>query len=186
MSTVQKTAQTITFKATLSEINSWIIVRLPKEVSAQLPSRGQVMIEGTINGADLQTPLEPDGRWGHWFRVEAHVLRTIHASVGDVLPFTITPIKDWPEPIIPADLRDALLATPKAYDVWQKATPMAHWEWLRWIRSTNNQETHMHRVEVAISKLTAGERRPCCWNRNLCTEPAVSKNGMLLEGTSVR
>lgn len=33
------------------------------------------------------------------------------------------------------------------------------------------------------AKLKAGTRRPCCFNRNLCTEPDVSKNGILIMTT---
>jgi hypothetical protein len=36
-------------------------------------------------------------------------------------------------------------------------------------------------IQVALSKLETGERRPCCFNRNLCTATEVSKNGVLIE-----
>jgi hypothetical protein len=84
---------------------------------------------------------------------------------------------------VPADLNEALAFDPQANALWVKITPMARWDWLRWIRATNNQETRNRRIEVALSKLNAGERRPCCFNRNSCTEPEVSKNGVLIEPT---
>jgi hypothetical protein len=90
---------------------------------------------------------------------------------------------EWPEPEVPADLVKALAFDPQANALWEKITPMARWDWLRWIRATNNQETRSRRIEVALSKLNAGERRPCCFNRDLCTEPEVSKNGALIEPT---
>ena len=85
------------------------------------------------------------------------------------------------EPEVPADIMKALAADSRAHALWQKVTPMARWEWIRWIRATNRQETRIRRIEVACSKLKAGTRRPCCFNRNLCTEPDVSNNGVLLE-----
>ncbi len=173
--------QAIRFEAKLFNIGSWVIPRLPEEVSALLPSRGQTMVEGTINGFHFQTPVEPDGKRSHWFRVEDRLLESVHAGVGDSVNMEITPIKKWVEPNVPADLNCALAAAPKAYALWQEITTMAHWEWIRWIRSTNNRVTRNRRIEVAISKLNSGKRRPCCFNRNLCTEPSVSKNGMLLE-----
>lgn len=174
---------TIRFEAKLFKIGSWTILRLPKGASAKLPSRGQVMVEGTINGFEFQTPLEPDGNWSHWFRVEDNLGKAAHAGVGDTVTLAIEPIKEWPEPEVPADLKRALAAAPQPHALWEQITPMARWEWIRWVRATNRQETRQRRVEVAISKLEAGERRPCCWNRNLCTEPSVSKNGVLLEPT---
>jgi hypothetical protein len=101
-------------------------------------------------------------------------------NAGDKVTLAITPIKDWPEPDVPEDLNNAIKADAQAHDLWRRITPMARWEWIRWMRATNRLETRNRRIEVAISKLKAGERRPCCWNRNLCTEPSVSKNGMLL------
>lgn len=140
------------------------------------------MVEGTINGSSFQTPLEPDGKWSHWFRVDDHLLKAAHASSGDTVKVAITPLKVWPEPEVPADLQQALKSAPaKVQTLWQEITPMARWEWMRWVRSTSQQETRTRRIQVACSKLSKGERRPCCWNRNLSTEPSVSKNGVLLE-----
>jgi hypothetical protein len=55
---------TIRFDATLRTIDKWVILRLPKEASGKLPSRGQVAVQGTINGQRFQTVLEPDGHFG--------------------------------------------------------------------------------------------------------------------------
>jgi hypothetical protein len=52
----------INCEARLFKIGSWTILRLPESASAKLPSRGRVMIEGTIKGFGFQTPLEPDGK----------------------------------------------------------------------------------------------------------------------------
>jgi hypothetical protein len=171
----------IAFETTLYTVNGWTILRLPKSASAKLPSRGQAMIEGTLNGVQFQTPLEPDGAFSHWCKVDDSLLKAAHVQAGDAVRVTMMPMKQWPEPAIPADLQRALAVHAEARALWQRVTTMARWEWIRWIRSTNRQETRAHRIEVACSKLTAGERRPCCWNRNLSTEPFVSKNGVLLE-----
>lgn len=171
----------ICFEAKLFKIGSWTILRVPESASAKLPSRGQTVVEGTINGFHFQTPLEPDGKLSHWFRADDNLLEAANATAGDTVTLALKPIKAWPEPDVPADLQKALAAAPQAHALWKHITPMARWEWIRWIRSTNQQETRQRRIEVACSKLTSGERRPCCWNRNLCTEPSVSKNGVLLE-----
>lgn len=174
---------TIRFKTTLFTINSWTILHLPKEASAKLPSRGQVMIQGTINGYPIKMPLEPDGKGSHWFRVNDTLGKAANIKAGDTVTLDIEPTKDWPEPDVPADLQKALAADAHIQTLWETFTPLAHWEWIRWIRSTGREETRKKRIEVAISKMRNGERRPCCWNRNLSTEPTVSKNGVLLEPT---
>jgi len=171
----------IHFKTHLVTIGAWTILRLPDDASAKLPSRGQVMVDGTINGFLFQTPLEPDGKSSHWCRITGALSRSAHIKAGDMVDVVIEPSKIWPEPDIPADIQKALSADKKAHTLWGKITPMARWEWIRWIRATNKLVTRAHRIEVACSKLESGMRRPCCWNRNLCSEPSVSKNGMLIE-----
>ena len=173
----------IRFETTPLKIRDWIILRLPKSASAKLPSRGMALVEGTINGFRSKIVLEPDGKGSHWFRIDSGLREAVGIDAGGTVTMAIEPSKEWPEPDVPADLNKALVADPQANALWKDITPMAHWDWLRWIRSTNNQETRSRRIEAALSKLRSGERRPCCFNRNLCTEPEVSKNGVLIEPT---
>jgi hypothetical protein len=180
MSTAQKTNATIHFATKLFTIGDWLILRLPDNASAELPSRGQVMVEGTINGAAIRTPLEPDGNFRHWLHIDDKLSKTIGVHDGDTVTVAFTATKDWIEPEVPADIMKAVVGDPPIHELWQQITPMARWEWIRWIRSTGKDETRKKRIEVALSKMHGGERRPCCWNRNLSTEPAVSKNGVLL------
>jgi hypothetical protein len=172
---------TISCEVTLWTIGSWTLLRLPKSVSAQLPSRGMTMVEGTINGARFQAPLEPDGQGSHWFRVDDTVREAAGVDVGETVTLEIEPAKDWPSPEVPADLQSALAAAPQAHALWMKITPAARRDWIRSIRATNEPDMRRRRIEVACSKLTTGMRRPCCFNRNLCTEPAGSHNWVLRE-----
>jgi len=172
---------TIDFEAKLFNIGAWILLRLPESASAKLPSRGMTMVEGTINGVRFQAALEPDGKRSHWLRVDTAMLEAAGAAPGDTVTLAIEPMKAWPEPEAPAELQSALMDSPQVHKLWMDITPMARWDWIRWIRATKQPETRKRRIEVACSKLKAGARRPCCFNRNLCTEPAVSNNGVLLE-----
>lgn len=171
----------INFKAQLYKIGDWTILRLPKDASAKLPSRGLAMVKGTINGFEFQTALEPDGDGSHWFRVDNSILKGANTVVGDTVSVSVESTKEWIEPEVPADIQKALRSHLQAHDLWTKITPMARWEWIRWIRATNRDETRAKRIEVACSKLKSGMRRPCCFNSSMCTEPSVSKNGVLLE-----
>lgn len=141
------------------------------------------MVEGTMNGSRFQTSLEPDGKGSHWFRIDNAMRKATGAAAGDTVTLAIEPVSEWPEPKVPADFKKALAAAPQARKLWMDTTPIARWDWIRWIRSTKSAETRKRRIEVACSKLKAGTRRPCCFNRSMCTEPAVSNNGVLLEPT---
>ena len=177
----QGNMSTIRFEAKLFKIGSWTILRLPKSASAQLPSRGMTMVEGNINDFHFQAALEPDGKGSHWFKVEKNMRQAAKADEGDTVTIEIEPIKEWPEPKVPADLKKALAVTPKARALWMNITPMARWDWIRWIGSTKQSETRRRRIGITLSKLKGGDRRPCCFNRTVCSEPQVSNNGVLLE-----
>lgn len=174
---------TIRFETTPLKVGDWTILRLPQKASAKLPSRGMTLVEGTINGFRSKIVLEPDGKGSHWFRVNSRLRKAAEIDTRGPVTIAVEPSKAWPEPEVPSDLNNALASDPQANVLWGEITTMARWDWLRWIRATNNQETRRRRIEVALSKLKAGERRPCCFNRNLCTEPEVSKNGVLIEPT---
>ncbi len=161
----------ITFTSKVITINSHTLVRIPQEISQEFPSRGMVLVKATIQDTTLPLVLEPDGQGSHWFMLDA--------KAGATLPITMEPSKDWPEPQVPDDIQQALKADQKAQQVWVKITPMARWDWIRWIRATKNPDTRKHRIEVACSKLRSGMRRPCCFNRSACTDPSVSNNGTL-------
>lgn len=170
-------------EAELFSAGPWTLFRLPASASAKLPSRGLTVVDGTINGFRFQAALEPDGQGSHWFRIDQAMLEAAGAAAGDTVTMDIEPAGECPEPAVPADLGDALAAHPQVHALWLDITPMARWDWIRWIRSTSQPETRRRRIEVACSKLAAGQRRPCCFNRSACTEPSVSRNGVLLGPT---
>ena len=173
---------TIRFDATLYTIDEWTILRLPEKASENLPSRGQVAVQGTINGHRFRTVLEPDGSSGHWLRIGEDLQQAAAIRGGDTAMLEIEPLKDWPEPDVPQDFETALAAAPqKIRDLWRDITPMARWEWVRWVNATKNPDTRKQRIDVSISKMAGGKRRPCCFNLAACTDPDLSKNGRLLE-----
>ena len=172
----------IQFDATLYTVGELTILRLPEQASRQLPSRGQVAVRGTINGHGFQTVLEPDGCFGHWMRVGEKQQQSAAIARGDTASLEIEPLREWPEPTVPPDLEVALAAAPpKIQDLWNDITPMARWEWVRWVNATRNPETRSRRVEVSISKMNGGKRRPCCFNLAACTDPDLSVGGRLVD-----
>ena len=179
----QRTRSTaIRFDVTLYTIDNCTILRLPEEASEKLPSRGQVAVQGTINGHQFLTVLEPDGWSGHWMRVDETLQQTAGISAGDTATLEIDSTKNWPEPHVPQNLETALAAAPqKIQDLWKNITPMARWEWVRWVNATKSPDTRKRRVEVTISKMKSGKRRPCCFDLAACTDPNLSRNGRLLE-----
>src|SRR6202140_4403095 len=183
MTTVsQRKGVPIRFDATLTTIHKSPVLRLPGTSSRKLPSRGQVAVKGTINGHGFEAVLEPDGNFGHWMRIDGKLQQTAALGAGDTATLEIESLKAWPEPNVPQDLETALAAAAqRIQDLWKRITPMARWEWVRWVNATQNPDTRKRRVEVCISKMKCGKRRPCCFNLASCTDPNLSKNGRLIE-----
>ncbi len=172
---------TVRFDATLLAINGHVILQLPKAASGQLPSRGQVAVQGAINGHSFQTVVEPDGVFGHWIRIDENLQKAAGLGAGDTATVEVEPSDEWPEPNVPPDLKKALSTAPqKIRDLWKAITPMARWEWVRWVNETKNPDTRARRVEVSISKMNSGKRRPCCFNLSACTDPDLAKSGKLI------
>jgi hypothetical protein len=182
---------TINFETKLFKINDWTILRLPEDASEKLPSRGMTMVKGTINGIPFKTLLEPDGKYGpglkpsHWFAPSQKLLNEVSAKSGDTVQVSLESTKEWIEPEVPADVKKALSSSPKAEALWKDITPMARWDWIRWIRAVKTPATRQKHLEVMLDKLNKGMRRPCCFNRSLCSEPYVvsSNNWTLREPT---
>ena len=157
------------------------ILCLPEAASKKLPSRGQVAVHGAIDGCAFETVLEPDGQFGHWMSLDGRLQRAAGVGAGDTASVEVEPTKAWPEPTVPPDLRKALSGAPaKIQALWKAITPMARWEWVRWVNATKNPATRKRRVEVSISKMSSGKRRPCCFNLSACTDPELSKSGKLV------
>ena len=177
----------ISFKTKLFTIHDWTILKLPEEASAELPSRGMTMVSGALNGVPFKTLLEPDGKYGpglkpsHWFRPDEKLLKDAGVAAGDSVQVSLEPTKEWIEPEVPDDVQKALSTSPKAEELWNDITPMARWDWIRWVRAVKTSETRQKHLEVMLDKLNKGMRRPCCFNRSLCSEPYVSKNWALLD-----
>ena len=85
---------TVRFEATLSTIDNSRILRLSEHASDKLPSRGQVAVQGTINGLEFRTVLEPDGTGGHWIKVDEELQHACGLRPGDSARLQIEPTRE--------------------------------------------------------------------------------------------
>ena len=123
------------------------IVIMPERLSSELPSRGMVMVKGSINGLAFSTVVEPNGKGTHWFQLDCATVSAIGAKVGDLVTVALSPTKEWSEPIVPADLRQVLDSDASTLAIWRDLTPVARWDWIRWIGAAKLAETRRKRVE---------------------------------------
>lgn len=64
---------------------------------------------------------------------------------------------------MPADLRKALIADPKALALWEDITPLGRNEFICWVENAKQIETRKRRIKRTCEELLEGKRRPCCW-----------------------
>jgi hypothetical protein len=145
---------------------SWSFLVLPKNASAKLRTRSTTTVEGTLNDHAFRAALVPDGQGSHWLKVSRKMREGADAQVGDVVTLEIASAGKESEPRMPADLRKALAAAPKARTVWSDLTPTARRDWIHWITSAKRPETRTRRVVNACSMLATGKRRVCCFDRS--------------------
>lgn len=168
------TNQSIELAGTVHQVEDRLVLRFDQESSQKLPSRGQVAV--SLVDSNQSVVVEPDGRRGHWLPAEQ-----LGLELGQRPILHVTIAEQWPEVTLPEDLAGALEDASDLQDTWEGLTPMARWEWARWVKSTKNAATRQRRVEVSISKLRDGKRRPCCFDLSSCTDPEVAKSGKLIE-----
>jgi hypothetical protein len=166
---LQETKSTIRFSAKLlrpkpnEKTGSGTLLTLPKSASAQLPSRGMTMVEGTINGSPFRAALKPNAKGSHWLTVNKAMHDAAGADADDTVTVEIARAGEEPEIRLPMDLREALAAAPLAQAGWEDITPMARRDWIFSISSAKQPETRRRRIEKACDMLASGKRRLCCF-----------------------
>lgn len=143
---------------------SWSFLILPKSASDQLPRRGRTSVAGTLNGHPFQATLDPDGQLSHWLRVDDALREAAGVKIGEVVSVHIAPLSQEPEPLLPADLREALAASPDAKLAWDDRTTLARVDWIHWIESAKQAKTRRSRVAAACDMLLEGKQRVCCFD----------------------
>jgi hypothetical protein len=166
-----KSQSNIRFKAKLQRPESpkgaaWTFLVLPKGASAKLPSRGLTTVEGTVNDQPFQATLSPDGQRSHWLKVSRKLREDAGANPGDTVALEVRSVAEEPEPKVPAELRKALAAAPKAKAVWSDITTRARMDWIQWIESAKRDDTRTRRIDNACEMLASGKRRVCCFDRS--------------------
>jgi hypothetical protein len=164
----QETNSVIRFTARLSQpeatetTGSWNLT-LPKNASAKLPSRGRMMVEGTINSFPFRAALELNGKGSHGLRVNKTMRDAARADAGEAVTVEIMRTGEEPEIRVPMDLRRALSAAPQAQAGWEDITPMARRDWIFSISTAKQPETRRRRIAKACDMLGSGKRRLCCF-----------------------
>lgn len=142
----------------------WAFVILPQAASAKLPRRGRITVEGSINGQKFTALLEPDGQKSHWLTIDETLFKAAGTGFGELAQFEIMAAEPEPEPTVPADLAQALAASPEAAATWEATTTIARLDWIHWITTAKQAKTRTKRIDDACDMLASGKKRVCCFD----------------------
>jgi hypothetical protein len=145
---------------------SWTFLVLPQTASDTLPRRGRTTVKGTINGHPFQATLEPDGQLSHWLKVGEELREASGIQADDLVSMEIAPVRQEPEPNVPADLNEALDASPEVEAAWNDTTTLARLDWIHWIESPKQSKTRKRRINKACDMLASGKKRVCCFDQS--------------------
>ena len=148
---------------TTKKIEPAALLVLPRNASMKLPSRGNSMVEGTINHLPFRAVLKPNGKGSHQLSVSMAMRDAVGVDVGDTATLEITRVGEEPETRVPTDLRRALESEPQALESWMDITPMARRDWIFSICTAKQEETRRRRIKKTCNMLAYGKRRLCCF-----------------------
>lgn len=131
------------------------VVTVPPALLAEFGCRcGPV--EGIVDGFPFRATLK-EGR----IELSQAQCRAALTGKGGGAPIELTRCGDEGEVRVPSDLLAGLEAPARA--AWEKVTPMARREWVRWVASAKQAQTRARRIAAANDMLCQGKKRPCCF-----------------------
>ncbi len=146
------------FRATLERKDSplkWVIVRIPFDVHRVWGSRGQLRVQGEINGFAFRTSLFPDGQGGHTLLVNKGMQAGGKVAPGMQAQFHLAPDAEERTVVLPAELK-RLLAEKRALERWySELNPSTRRDICRWVGEVKSPEARQRRAEQIAERLLA-------------------------------
>jgi Domain of unknown function (DUF1905)/Bacteriocin-protection, YdeI or OmpD-Associated len=150
------------FTATLQRpegVGTWTYLTVPFDVLAEYGVKGQVKVQGTINGAFFRGSLMPHGDGRHFLVVKKSLRDQARAAQGSVVKVRLDRDTDPRTVSLPRDLKQALAANPPAAAAFKAMPPSHKQEYLDYITEAKKDATRARRISVTIERLAAGAGR---------------------------
>jgi hypothetical protein len=153
-------SQPITFKATIYRIGINLVVDVPAKVTNKLKAtKGQIKVEGTINGFPFHTTLMPVKDKPYLLYVNTTMLKGTCAVEGDTVKFNLTQDLNhyehhYPMPeILARKLRDE-----KLLDQFEQMTASRKKDILKYLSYVKTEETMLKHISALLQRLQNGEK----------------------------
>jgi len=151
------------FTATLQRpegVGTWTYLTVPFDVLAEYGVKGQVKVQGTLNGAFFRGSLMPHGDGRHFLVVKKSLRDQAQAAQGSVVKVRLDRDTDPRTVSLPRDLKQALAGHPPAATAFAALSPSHQQEYLDHITSAKKDVTRARRIAATVEKLAAGTSAP--------------------------
>src|SRR6267154_1473709 len=146
-----------TFEAVLERTTNrlgWVIARIPFDAAKVWGKRGQLRIQGEINGFSFSTTLFPTGEGRHFLLVNKKMLSGGKTAPGLTAKFRLQP-DTTPRPPVPApkELLRELGESKRLLKFFESLNPSRRNEIAKWIAESRNEETRRRRSQQIAERL---------------------------------
>ncbi|MCU1331971.1 MAG: hypothetical protein JWM08_963 [Candidatus Angelobacter sp.] len=146
-----------TFEATLERTAdrlNWVIARVPFDAAKVWGKRGQLRIQGEINGFAFSTSLFPTGEGRHFFIVNKKMLSGGKTAPGLTAKFRLQPDTTPRPPVAaPTELLRELGESKRLLKFHDSLTRSQRNEIARWIAESKNEDTRRRRARQMAERL---------------------------------
>jgi hypothetical protein len=135
-------------------------VSIPFSVEEVYGTKGQVKVKALFDGYPYRGVLANMGTGCHLIILRKDVRKAIGKKVGDKIKVELEHDVEERKVELPADLKKALSAQPKARKFFESLSYTNKKEFAQWLTSAKKIETRENRLEQTIEKLLAGKKNP--------------------------
>lgn len=146
-----------TFRALLELTRNrmrWVIVRVPFDVARVWGKRGQLRVQGDINGFTFRSTLFPTGRGEHFLIVNKTMQAGAKTAPGATAKFRLSPDTTPREMVSPpAELLRELKQSRQVMKFYDSLSDYRRHEISKWIAQGKQSETRMRRSRQIVERL---------------------------------
>jgi uncharacterized protein YdeI (YjbR/CyaY-like superfamily) len=145
-----------TFQAVLERLDNglgWVIVHIPFDVAKVWGKRGQLRVQGTINGFEFRNALFPTGKGEHFLLVNKKMQSGGKTAPGLAAKFRLHP-DTAPREIAPSkELLRELGRSRRLLKFYESLNYSRRHEISKWIAEAKHEETRQRRIQQITERL---------------------------------
>ncbi len=136
----------------MQKMGAWTIIIAPIDAKKIFGKAGHIRVKGTIDGFSFDdTSLMPMGTGEHCMAIKTKIRKAIRKEAGEIIEISLE--EDFAALKIPAELKEALEASPEAEKMFNSYSPSHKRNYTRYISESKKKETREKRAVDSVLKL---------------------------------